>query len=133
MDKQPKPLSTKKPPVPSKDHKLIEDWMENRIMPGIQPLIKKIDSLIHDCIPNLQYAIKWGKAYYGTSEQGWLIEVAAYDVSANIVFLMGADLDPQPPLGKGESRYFKLREMDELGEKNIASFLKQAGQRIGWK
>ena len=133
MDKQPKPLSTKKPPVPSKDHKLIEDWIENRIMPGIQPLIKKIDSLIHDSIPNLHYAIKWSKAYYGTSELGWLIEVAAYDVSANIVFLKGADLDPQPPLGKGESRYFKLREMEELEEKNIASYLKQAEQRIGWK
>ncbi|BFP39604.1 hypothetical protein FGF1_04490 [Flavobacteriaceae bacterium GF1] len=134
MEKQRKPLSTKKPPVPSKDYKVIEDWMANRIMPGIKPMIKKIDSLLHDSIPNLNYAIKWGNAYYGTDELGWLIEIAAYDVSANIVFLNGAAFDPQPPLGTGEeTRYFKLRELEEIEEKNIVNFLKLAGQRSGWK
>lgn len=133
MDKQRKPLSTKKPPIPSNDYKVIEDWMSSRIMPGIQPLVKKIDSLIHDSIPNLQYAIKWGNAYYGTSELGWLLEVAAYDVSANIVFLNGSAFNPQPPLGSGESRYFKLKRFEELEEKNIARFLKQASHIKGWK
>jgi hypothetical protein len=70
MEKQRKPLSTKKPPIPSNDHKVIEDWMANRIMPGIQPMIKKIDYTITDLIPNLQYAVKWGNAYYGTKELG---------------------------------------------------------------
>jgi hypothetical protein len=133
MEKQRKPLSTKKPPSPMADHKVIEDWMANRILPGIQPMIKKIDSLIQDSIPNLQYAIKWGNAFYGTKELGWLTEVAAYDVSANIVFLNGAAFDPQPPLGTGESRYFKLRKLEELEEKDIASFLKQASHINGWK
>lgn len=133
MEKQRKPLSTKKPPIPSNDYTLIENWMENRIMPNIQPLIKKIDSLIHDSIPNLNYAIKWGNAYYGTDELGWLIEVAAYDVSVNIVFLNGAALNPQPPLGTGgDTRYFKLREVEEIEEKNIANFLQQAGGITGW-
>jgi hypothetical protein len=27
MDKQRKPLSTKKPPIPLNDHKVIEDWI----------------------------------------------------------------------------------------------------------
>ena len=120
MKKQLKPLSTKKPPFPSKDHKVIEDWMSGRIMPGIQPMIKEIDSLIHDLIPNLQYAIKWGNAYYGTNELGWLIEVAAYDVSANIVFLSGAAFDPQPPLGTGgETRYIKLNTIDEVNDQHV--------------
>jgi hypothetical protein len=132
MKKQRKPLSTKKPPVPSNDHKVIEEWMANRIMPGIQPIIKTIDSLIHDSVPNLTYAVKWGNAFYGTNELGWLVEVAAYDVSANIVFLKGSAFDPQPPLGTGESRYLKIREIEELEEKNVANFLKQAGQTIGW-
>ena len=134
MEKQRKSLSTKKPPIPSKDYKVIEDWMANRIMPGIKPLIKKIDSLILDSIPDLNYAIKWGNAYYGTDELGWLIEIAAYDVSANIVFLNGVAFDPQPPLGTGgETRYFKLREVEEIKEKNIINFLNQAGQLKGWK
>ncbi|GAL69209.1 hypothetical protein JCM19301_1252 [Jejuia pallidilutea] len=62
-------------------------------MPEIKPMIKEIDSLIHNSISNLNYAVKWGNAYYGTNELGWLIEVAAYDVSANIVFLNGADFE----------------------------------------
>lgn len=134
MEKQRKPLSTKKPPIPSNYHKVIEDWMSSRIMPGIQPMIKEIDSLIHDSIPNLQYAIKWGNAYYGTNELGWLIEVAAYDVTANIVFLNGAAFDPQPPLGTGgETRYIKLKSIEELNESHVIDFIKQAGTRDGWK
>ena len=134
MNKERKPLSTKKPPIPSNDYKVIEDWMTNRIMPGIKPMVKKIDSLIHDSIPNLQYAIKWGNAYYGTNELGWLIEVAAYDVSANIVFLNGAAFDPQPPLGTGEeTRYIKLKTIDELNDLSVNDYIGQAANYDGWK
>ena len=134
MNKQRKPLSTKKPPIPIDDHTIIKEWTVNRIMPGLQPMIKKIDRLINENIPNLQYAIKWGNAYYGSRELGWLIEVAAYDVSVNIVFLGGAKFDPKPPLGTGEqSRYIKLRTMDELNDKMIIDYIQQAGRIDGWK
>lgn len=134
MKNQPKSLSTKKPPIPSKDYTIIEDWMANRIMPSLNPMIKKIDTLIHNSIPNLHYAIKWGNAYYGTEELGWLIEVAAYDVSANIVFLNGAAFDPQPPLGTGiETRYIKITTIDSLNEKSLIVFMKQAMSMAGWK
>lgn len=133
MDKQRKPLSTKKPPIPSNDHKVIEDWMATRIMPGMKPMIKKIDRLIHDSIPNLQYAIKWGRAYYGTNKLGWLIEVAPYDVSANIVFLNAATFDPQPPLGTGETRYIKLKTMEEVNDPLVVDYIKQAAGQDGWK
>ncbi len=132
MEKQRKPLSTKKPPIPSNDYKVIEDWMAQRIMPGIQPMIKKIDSLIHNSISDLNYAIKWGNAYYGTDELGWLIELAAYDVSANIVFLKGADFVSKPPLGSGESRYIKLRSLEELNDEKLTDYIKQAGTLNGW-
>lgn len=133
MDKQRKPLSTKKPPIPSNDHKVIEDWMATRIMPGMKPMIKKIDRLIHDIIPNLQYAIKWGRAYFGTNELGWLIEVAPYDVSANIVFLNAATFDPQPPLGTGETRYIKLKTMEDVNDPLVVDYIKQAAGQDGWK
>ena len=134
MNKHRKPLSTKKPPIPSSDYNVIQDWMTSRIMPGIQPMIRKIDSLIRDTIPNLNYSIKWGNAFYGTNDLGWLIEVAAYDVSANIVFLSGAAFDPQPPLGTGEeSRYIKLKSIDELEGHTVIDFIKQAGIIDGWK
>jgi len=133
MEKQRKPLSTKKPPIPSNDYKVIEDWMEDRIMPGIKPLIKKIDSHIHGLIPNLYYAIKWGNAFYGTKELGWLIEVAAYDISANIVFLKGAAFTSKPPLGSGESRYVKLKSIEGLKDEKLSEYIQQAGIVEGWK
>ena len=134
MEKQRNPLSTKKPPVPLDEHRIIEDWLASRIMPGILALVTKIDSLIHDLIPDLHYAIKWGNAFYGTKELGWLIEVAGYDVSANIVFLSGAMFDPQPPLGTDEkTRNIKLKTLNDIQDLEIAGFIKQAGCFNGWK
>jgi len=134
MKNKRKSLSTKKPPIPIADHKIIKDWMDNRIMPGIKPMISKIDILIGELIPNLQYAIKWGNAYYGTKDLGWIIEVAAYGVSVNLVFLGGAKFDPKPPMGTGEeTRYVKLRKMNELEDPELINFIKQAGRLNGWK
>ena len=74
------------------------------------------------------------KAYYGTEELGWILEVAAYHVSANIVFLKGAEFNPQPPLGSGgESRYVKLSTVDEMEDESIHSFIAQAEKTKGWK
>ena len=134
MEKQRKPLSTKKPPIPQDDHNIIKEWMANSIMPGISPLIHKSDGLINDAIPNLHYAIKWGNAFYGTKDLGWVIEVAAYHVSANIVFLSGAAFNPQPPHGTGErSRYIKIKTLDELDDEKIIDYINQAGRISGWK
>ena len=134
MEKQRQPLSTKKPPIPFSDHQIIEDWMANRIMPGIHPLIKEIDNLILASVPELHFAIKWGNAYYGTRALGWIIEVAAYDVSANVVFLSGVTFDPQPPMGTGaQTRYIKLRSVAELRESPLMDFVTQAAKTVGWK
>lgn len=74
------------------------------------------------------------KAYYGTEELGWILEVAAYHVSANIVFLKGAEFNPQPPLGSGgESRYVKLSTVEEMEDESIHNFIAQAGKTKGWK
>jgi hypothetical protein len=62
-----------------------------------------------------------------------LIELAAYNVSANVVFLKGADFNPQPPLSNGESGYVKLHSIEEIEEQNIANFIIQASAHLGWK
>ena len=134
MEKQRKPLSTKKPPVPVDDHVVIEDWMSNSIMPSIRPLVERMDALLHERLSDLHYAIKWGKVYYGTKELGWLIEVAAYHVSVNIVFLSGAEFNPAPPLGNDKrTRYIKLRTLEELNDPLIMDYIEQAGKVAGWK
>ncbi|WP_432490513.1 DUF1801 domain-containing protein, partial [Flavonifractor plautii] len=83
-------------------------------MPDLQPIVESLDELIRNTVAGLQYAIKWKKAYYGVPDQGWIIEVVAYDVSVNVVFHGGADFDSPPPLGDSDrSRYVKVTTLDE--------------------
>ena len=134
MKNQRKPLSSKKPPIPVESHEIIKGWMQDNIMPKIYPLVKQIDDMITENIPDLKYSIKWGSIFYGTSNSGWLIEVAAYAVSVNIVFLSGADFDPQPSLGSDDrSRYIKLTSLDDLNNPEIIDFIEQAKGIDGWK
>jgi hypothetical protein len=108
MAMEPKANSTRKPPDPSDDHGEIEGWMR-RVMPDLHPIVVYLDQQIRDSIPGLQFALKWKKAYYGLPNRGWVIELVAYDVSVNVVFLGGADFDTPPPQGSGRSRYVKIR------------------------
>lgn len=128
-----KPLSSKKAPEATDSHASIEDWIRG-VMPDLYPVVKRLDELICETIPELQYAIKWGKAYYGLPEQGWIIELVAYDVSVNIVFFGGADFDPAPPLGTvGQSRYVKLKTLEEVQDPLIRKWIEQARRVRGWK
>jgi hypothetical protein len=133
MDKPRKPNTTRKPPVPSESHAEIEDWM-GRVMPDLQPIVTSLDATIRETIPGLHYAIKWKKAYYGLPDLGWIIEMVAYDVSVNVVFLGGADLDPPPPLGDTDrSRYVKLKSPEEAQNPDMRRWIEQAGRVPGWR
>ncbi len=128
-----KPLTAKKAPAPTDSHAAIEDWIR-RVMPDLHPIVKHLDELICEAIPGLQYAIKWQKAYYGLPEQGWIIELVAYDVSANVVFFGGADFDPSLPLGSvGRSRYVKVKSLEEAREPLMRKWIEEAGRVRGWK
>lgn len=129
--KSPKPNPTRKPPEPSESHAGIEDWMRH-VMPDLQPIVRHVDALIRETHRDLRYAIKWKKAYYGLPRLGWIIELVAYDVSANVVFFGGAQFDPPPPLGQG-SRYVKLRNLEEAQAAELRAWIEQAGRVPGWK
>jgi hypothetical protein len=122
----------RKPPVPSDNHADIEDWIRH-VMPDLQPIIKRLDELIRETIPGLQYAVKWKRPYYGLPELGWIIEMAAYDVSVNVVFFGGAEFDPPPPLGTTErTRYVKVNTLDEAEGTEMHQWIEQAGRVPGW-
>ena len=125
--------STRKPPDPSDSHDVIDAWMTSQ-MPALQPIVTGLDRLVRDTLSDLQYAVKWKKAYYGIPEQGWIIEMVAYDVSVNIVFLGGADFDSPPPLGEGDrSRYVKVRSWDEVDQEQMRGWITEAGIVAGWR
>ena len=132
MNKQRKPNSARKPPVPSDGHAEIEDWIR-RVMPDLNPIVTRLDELIREAIPGRRYAVKWKKAYYGLPELGWIIEMVAYDVSVNVVFFGGADFDSPPPLGTTErTRYVKVKILEEVEEPQMHEWIEQAGSTPGW-
>lgn len=133
MDKGRKGTTTRKPPEPADSHKVIDEWIKT-LMPDLQPIVKKLDKLIRDTVSGLDYAIKWKKAYYGLPDRGWILEMVAYDVSVNLVFLGGADFDDPPPLGDSDrSRYIKVKGLDELDESELRKWIKSAGEVDGWQ
>lgn len=133
MGKSRKPLNTKRPPAPTESHAEIEAWIR-RGMPELQPIVEGLDATIRETIPGLRYAVKWKNAFYGLPELGWIIQVAAYDVSANIVFLGGADFDSPPPLGTTDrSRYVKVATLEEAEDPEIRGWIEQAAHVPGWR
>jgi hypothetical protein len=88
MPKEIKGNAGRKPPEPSANHSDIDDWFQ-RQMPHLQPIVQGLDESIRATVPGLHYAVKWKRPYYGLPELGWIIELAAYDVSVNVVFLAG--------------------------------------------
>jgi hypothetical protein len=133
MAKTRKPYTARKPPVPSDSHADIEDWIRRGVMPDMHPIVKRLDEVIGETIPGLRYAVKWKQAYYGLPEQGWIIEMVAYAVSVNVVFLGGAAFDPPPPLGTIErARYVKLTTPEEAQGPQMHKWIEQAGRAPGW-
>lgn len=131
--KAPKPLSTKKPPEPSESHAEIEDWIR-RVMPDLHPIVAALDAAIRERIPDLRYAVKWKKAYYGTPDLGWLIEMVAYDVSVNVVFFGGSEFDPPPPLGETErTRFVKVKTLEEASAPEMHTWIERAARVPGWR
>jgi hypothetical protein len=131
----PKPAgkdNARKPPVPAHGHEEIEAWIR-RVMPDLHSIVEALDARIREAIPGLHYALKWKKAYYGLPDQGWIIELVAYDVSVNVVFLGGADFDAPPPLGEGRSRYVKVKTMEEATRPEMLDWIEQAARVPGWK
>ena len=126
--------TTRRPPVPTESHAEIEDWIANDVMPRLHPIVHRLDEAIRETIPGLRYAIKWKQAYYGLPELGWLIELAAYDVSVNLVFFGGAEFASPPPLGTTDrSRYVKVTSLAEAQAPLIGTWIEQAARVRGWQ
>jgi hypothetical protein len=125
--------SNRKPPTPADDHAVIDAWIEASVFQRLHPIVLHLDETIRETFPDAQFAVKWKKAYYGLPDLGWVIELAAYDISVNIVFLAGAAFDPPLALGSGESRYVKLHTFEEAQASEISEWIEQAGRIAGWQ
>ena len=132
MPKSIKGNTGRKPPEPSANHADIDDWCL-RLVPDLQPIVKRLDESIRATIPGLHYAVQWKRPYYGLPELGWVIEIAAYDVSVNVVFFGGADFEAPPSLGTTDrTRYVKVTSLEEAQGQELQNWIEQAGRTPGW-
>jgi hypothetical protein len=124
---------SRKPPEASATHTEIDCWVKT-LVPHLQPIVKALDKSIRAAVPGLHYAVKYKRAFYGRSELGWIIELAPYDVSVNVLFFGGVDFDRPPKLGSADrTRYVKVTGLDEVRAQELLDWMKQAGRTPGWK
>ena len=104
-------------------------------MPGWKRDVgKRLDALIVRSVPKVRKAVKWNSPFYGIEGQGWFLSFHVFARYIKLAFFKGAALHPLPP---GESkqkqvRYLDIYEGDEINEKLLANWLKQAAAIPGW-
>lgn len=104
-------------------------------MPGWKRALgERLDALIVRSVPDVKKSVKWNSPLYGMEGKGFFLGVHVYARYVKLAFFTGTQLKPQPP---GESkqkdvRYLDLHEDDELDEKQLARWFKQAAAMPGW-
>ena len=95
-------------------------------------IAERIDALAAKTLPDLRRAVKWGMAYYGVSG-GWCFSSGAFVGHVKLMFIRGTEIAPQPPVtpvGMGKStRGVELASADDLDERQVASWMKQAAAK----
>ncbi len=92
-------------------------------------IAERVDALAAETLPGLQRSIKWGIAWYGVAD-GWCFACGGFVGHVKLVFGRGTSLTPVPaaaPIGMGkESRGVELESVDDIDERQVASWMQQA-------
>ena len=98
-------------------------------------IAERVDALAAKTLPGLQRSVKWGMAYYGVGD-GWCFWCGGFAGHVKLMFGSGTALTPVPPvtpMGMGkDSRGVDLESVDDLDERQIASWMKQAAAMPGF-
>ncbi len=104
-------------------------------MPGWKRDVgRRVDALIERTVPGVRKAVRWNSPFYGIEGQGWFLSFHCFTQYIKVGFFRGTSLRPLPP---GESkdkntRYLDIYEDDQLDEKLVASWIRQASELPGW-
>jgi hypothetical protein len=93
----------------------------------------RLDDLIVRTVPKVHKAVKWNQPLYGREGDGWFLSFRCYTKYVQLAFYRGSSLEPAPPKGSKhpEVRYLDIHEDDELDEKLLRSWIKQASKLPG--
>lgn len=91
-------------------------------------IAERVDALAAKTLPGLQRSVKWGMSYYGVGD-GWCFCCGGFAGHVKLMFVNGTALKPVPPvtpMAMGKStRGVELKSVDDLDERQIASWMKQ--------
>jgi len=92
-------------------------------------IAERVDALAARTLPGLQRSVKWGMAWYGVGD-GWCFSCGGFAGHVKLTFGHGTALTPVPPvtpIGMGrESRGVDLASLDDIDERQLASWMQQA-------
>ncbi len=98
-------------------------------------IAERVDALAAKTLPTLQRSVKWGMAWYGVGD-GWCFSCGGFAGHVKLTFGRGTSLTPVPPvtpIGMGkDSRGVDLESVDDLDERQVASWMKQAAAIPGF-
>lgn len=103
-------------------------------MPGWKRDVgRRLDALVVRTVPSVRKAVRWNTPFYGIEGRGWFLSYHCFTKYVKVAFFRGTSLSPVPP---GESRYKEVRyldihEHDEIDEKLLASWIRQASELPG--
>ena len=107
----------------------------NAAMPGWKRALgRRLDALVVRIVPGVRKAVKWNTPFYGVEGQGWFLDFHCFTHYVKVAFFRGASLRPVPP---GQSkhkdvRYLDIHEDDDVDEKRLESWIRQAAALPGW-
>jgi hypothetical protein len=102
-------------------------------MPGWKRDVgRRLDALIARNVPNVRKAVRWNSPFYGVEGQGWFLGFHVFNHYIKVTFFRGTSLRPVPLGGTGkDARWIDIHEED-LDEKQLATWIKQAASIPGW-
>ena len=134
MSEKPKLLAGGNPQIPKGDGDApVQAYIA--AMPGWKSDVgRRLDELVVRAVPDVRKAVRWNSPFYGIEGQGWFLGIHCFTHYVKLTFFDGRSLKPMPP---GESkdentRYFDIREDDELDEAQLADWFAQASKLPGW-
>ena len=95
---------------------------------------RRVDALIVRTVPGVRKAVKWNSPFYGIEGQGWFLSVHCFAKYVKVAFFRGAALRPLPPGASKQKdvRYLDIHEDDELDERLVSNWIRQASKLPGW-
>ena len=131
----PKLLSGGNPQIPKGEgNGPVRDYIA--AMPGWKSDVgQRLDELVVGAVPDVHKAVKWNQPFYGLDGEGWFLSFRCYTHYVQVQFFKGASLKPVPPKASkhDEVRYLDIHEDDELDERQLKSWIKQAAKLPGEK